>query len=116
MARRERQRRRRAANPGPRPSEPHRDNVPGSLDHVSGEVDEFEAAIIAGAEGQPVVEDDPAKEFDTISEEEFQEIEDEQDEILATSGDSTVAGGGKARPPRSKRPTAHEPAAHAGGN
>jgi preprotein translocase SecE subunit len=116
MSRRDRQRRRRAANPGPRPSEPHRDNVPGSLDHASGEVDEFEAAIVAGAEGQPVVEDDPAKEFDTISEEEFQEIEDEQDEILATSGDSTVAAGGKTRPPRSKRPTAHEPAAHAGGN
>ena len=52
MSRRDRQRRRRAANPGPRPSEPHRDNVPGSLDHASGQVDEFEAAIVEGAERQ----------------------------------------------------------------
>ena len=40
-----------AANPGPRPTEPHRANVPGALDHASGEVEEFEAAIVAGAEG-----------------------------------------------------------------
>jgi preprotein translocase subunit SecE len=31
-----------------------RDNVPGSLDHASGEVDEFEAALVAGAEGETV--------------------------------------------------------------
>src|SRR3954447_2447454 len=118
MARRERQRRRRAANPGPRPSEPHRDNVPGSLEHASGDVDEFEAAIVAGAEGQPDVEDDPAKEFDTISEEEFQELEDSQDEVLAGSADSTVVagGGGGARRGRGARPSAHEPAGHTGGN
>jgi preprotein translocase subunit SecE len=30
----------------------HRDNVPGSLDHASGEVDEVEARIVAGAEGE----------------------------------------------------------------
>ena len=40
-----------ASNPGPRPSEPHRANVPGSLDHVSGAEEEFEAAIVSGAEG-----------------------------------------------------------------
>src|SRR3954465_14942055 len=116
MARRERQRRRRAANPGPKPSEPHRDNVPGSLDHASGEVDEFEAAIVAGAGGQPDVEDDPARELDTISEDEFQELEDEQEELLTTpEGDTTVAAGG-GRASSAGRPTAHEPAGHAGGN
>ncbi len=31
----------------------HRENVPGSLDHVSGEVDRVEAAIVAGAAGIP---------------------------------------------------------------
>ena len=31
----------------------HRDNVPGSLDHASGEVEEVEAAIVAGADGEP---------------------------------------------------------------
>jgi|1185.fasta_scaffold697648_1 preprotein translocase subunit SecE len=40
-------------NPGPEPTEPHRSNVPGSLDHASGDADEFEAEIISGAEGAP---------------------------------------------------------------
>ena len=31
----------------------HRENVPGSLDHASGEVEEAEAAIVAGAKGVP---------------------------------------------------------------
>ena len=31
----------------------HRENVPGSLDHASGEVEEVEAAIVAGAAGIP---------------------------------------------------------------
>ncbi len=31
----------------------HRENVPGSLDHVSAEVDRVEAAIVAGAAGIP---------------------------------------------------------------
>ncbi len=30
----------------------HRDNVPGELDHASGQVDEFEAGIVSGAEGE----------------------------------------------------------------
>jgi preprotein translocase subunit SecE len=38
-------------NPGPRPTEPHRANVPGELDHVSGVAEEFDAGIISGAEG-----------------------------------------------------------------
>ena len=37
------------------PQDPiHRDNVPGELDHASGQVDEFEAGIVSGAEGEPV--------------------------------------------------------------
>ena len=36
----------------------HRENVPGSLDHASGEVEEVEAAIVAGADGRPVAPDD----------------------------------------------------------
>ena len=35
----------------------HRENVPGELDHASGQVDEFEAGIVRGADGQ---EADPA--------------------------------------------------------
>lgn len=42
----------------------HRENVPGSLDHASGEVEEAEASIVAGADGKPVEPpaDDPAGE------------------------------------------------------
>jgi preprotein translocase SecE subunit len=32
----------------------HRENIPGSLDHASGEVEEVEARIVAGADGKPV--------------------------------------------------------------
>ncbi len=38
-----------AFTPEPRPI--HRENVPGSVEHT-GEVDEFEAALVAGAEGE----------------------------------------------------------------
>jgi preprotein translocase subunit SecE len=38
-------------NPGPRATEPHRANVPGELDHVSGVEEEFDAGIVSGAEG-----------------------------------------------------------------
>lgn len=44
---------------GPEPTEPHRENVPGSLDHASGEVDEFEAELVAGADGEVADEDVP---------------------------------------------------------
>jgi preprotein translocase SecE subunit len=35
----------------------HRENIPGSLDHASGDVDEVEASIVAGAAGIPVEDD-----------------------------------------------------------
>ena len=35
-----------------------RDNVPGSLDHASGEVDEFEAALVQGGDGEEQVVSD----------------------------------------------------------
>jgi preprotein translocase SecE subunit len=54
---RAKRRQRRAQNPGPAASKPHRDNVPGELDHISGQVEEFEAAIVAGGEG--VASDEP---------------------------------------------------------
>jgi preprotein translocase SecE subunit len=55
----QRKARRAAQNPGPAPSEPHRDNVPGPLEHASGEVDEFDAALVSGAEGR-TSDDEPA--------------------------------------------------------
>ena len=35
----------------------HRDNVPGALDHASGDAEEVEARIVAGAAGIPVDDD-----------------------------------------------------------
>src|SRR3954454_22018345 len=48
----QRKARRAGQNPGPNPSEPHRSNVPGELEHASGEADEFDAALVAGAGGR----------------------------------------------------------------
>ena len=52
----QRKARRAGQNPGPSESEPHRSNVPGELEHASGEADEFDAALVAGADGR--TEDD----------------------------------------------------------
>jgi preprotein translocase SecE subunit len=49
---------RRAQHSGPPPSQPRRTDVPGELQHASGEVDEFEAALVSGADGQ-TVDDEP---------------------------------------------------------
>jgi len=38
----------------PAPSQPIRADVPGALDHASGEVDEFDAALVRGAGGVPM--------------------------------------------------------------
>ncbi len=71
---------RRAQNPGPAPSRPHRENVPGELDHASGEVDRFEAELISGADGEPVAEPD-AVERDAVERDEVERDEVEPDEI-----------------------------------
>jgi preprotein translocase subunit SecE len=39
----------------PHPGDIHRENIPGALDHASFAEEEFEADIIAGAEGLPIV-------------------------------------------------------------
>ena len=44
---------RRAQGRGPARSQPRRSDVPGELEHASGEVDEFDAALVAGAGGLP---------------------------------------------------------------
>jgi len=61
---RAKQRRQRGAGPRPArdgdglaPSQPIRTEVPGALDHASGEADEFEAALVVGAGGVPVPPD-----------------------------------------------------------
>jgi preprotein translocase SecE subunit len=43
---------------GTEPTELHRENIPGSLDHASGEVEEFEASLVSGAGSEPSDEAD----------------------------------------------------------
>lgn len=43
----------------PEPKALHRENVPGSVEHT-GDVDEFEAALVAGADGEPESDPDAA--------------------------------------------------------
>jgi preprotein translocase subunit SecE len=92
---------RRAQNPGPAPSQPRRADLPGELEHASGEVDEFEAALIEGADGEvvadadvdadPVMEDGVEAEAypEELSDEEFEELEDEVDEAARGAGRGT---------------------------
>jgi preprotein translocase SecE subunit len=69
---------------------PHRENVPGELEHASGEVEEFEADLISGAEG---VEDSDTTdaELDELATREVGDLDDdgdvdEQDRTLARTG------------------------------
>ncbi len=56
-------------NGAPEPNERlHRADQPGSLDHASGEVDEVEASIVAGAEGEPLDDDDGLLEAEELDE------------------------------------------------
>jgi preprotein translocase SecE subunit len=48
----QRKARRAGQNPGPAPSEPRRADLPGELEHASGEADEFDAALVAEAGGE----------------------------------------------------------------
>jgi preprotein translocase SecE subunit len=78
------------------PSQPVRADLPGSLDHASGEVDEFDAALVRGAGGVPSaperlseteIEEEAVAEGD-IGEDELQEV--------AGAGGAGGAGGGVA--------------------
>ena len=76
---------RRAQNPGPAPSRPHRENVPGELDHASGEVDRFEAELIRGADGEPAADPDEVERealAEEIVEDEIAEDEVVEDEVV----------------------------------
>jgi preprotein translocase SecE subunit len=69
----------------------HRENVPGSLDHASGDVEEVEAAIVAGARGEPLAPD-----ADLVDEEAFDDDTVVEDERLGKgAGDVAVPTAGK---------------------
>ncbi|HEU4978546.1 MAG TPA: preprotein translocase subunit SecE [Solirubrobacteraceae bacterium] len=91
----QRKARRGISNPGPALSKPRRTDVPGELDHVSGEVDEFEAAMLAGAEGpdgQPALAEEQPSDYaeeqpsdyaeDALEEDRFDDAQDALEEDL----------------------------------
>jgi preprotein translocase subunit SecE len=87
------------SNPGPEPTEPHRENVPGELDHASGEVEEFEAGLVSGAEGTP--DDTTDAELERAATETVGDLDgdgdvDEEDRAIARRGgrEPAKAGGG----------------------
>jgi preprotein translocase subunit SecE len=53
----QRRQRRPPGSRGPSATQPTRSEVPGALDHASGEADEFEAALVRGAGGAPAPPD-----------------------------------------------------------
>jgi preprotein translocase subunit SecE len=84
---------RRAQSGGPTQparSQPHRTDVPGELEHASGEVDEFEAALVRGADGETVEafgeDEDPDAARRAFGDEDQDEVDD------ATLEDEAVGG------------------------
>jgi len=72
----------------------HRENIPGSLDHASGEVEGAEAAIVAGAGGQPVepaADDVAAEPVDAVEADDAVEPDDVPEPVAA------VKSGGRRR-------------------
>jgi preprotein translocase subunit SecE len=77
---------------------PVRADVPGALDHASGDVDEFDAALVRGAGGVPA--EDPEQDPEHLSEREIEDeaeaegdlTEDGIQEIAGSSGDGGSGG------------------------
>jgi preprotein translocase SecE subunit len=77
-------------NGAPEPNERlHRADQPGSLDHASGEVDEVEASIVAGADGEPLDDDDGVLEAEELDEADRREVA-----APASAGAPTTGRGG----------------------
>ena len=92
--------RRRRSGDDPRPE----DHVPGELEHASGEVDEFEAAVAAGANGAPA-DDDVDAELERRMAEPVGDLDDdgdidEDDRALARTGGRRDRASGQAGGPR----------------
>jgi preprotein translocase subunit SecE len=73
------------------PSQPTRTDVPGALDHASGEVDEFDAALVRGADGVAATPDAPAA---PLTEEPGDGAEDDQLERQLAEDSSGRGGDG----------------------
>jgi len=95
----------------------HRENVPGSLDHASAEVDQVEAAIVAGAGGEPVepapegVADEPVDAVQTDDEPDVVEADpvDVEPESVDVEPEPVAAAEPAPRRRRGRRKPAAEP-------
>jgi preprotein translocase SecE subunit len=100
----ERKGRRRPADANGDPQERlHREEQPGSLDHASGEVDEVEARIVAGAGGEPspLDADELLEEEEAFEEEVEEPVEEDRgrrrERVPAHSAEAPAAGRGGSR-------------------
>ena len=82
--------------PKPPPGQTVRSDLPGSLDHAGAEVDEFDAALVAGAGGVPLA---PSEE-EQLDEAAFGRSEEEEAGGAEGSGAGTPPGGPPSEPPR----------------
>jgi preprotein translocase subunit SecE len=83
------------------PTETHRENVPGDLDRASGEVEEFEAALVSGAGAD--VDEDSDDELDRRMSEPVGDLDDDgdidaDDRALARTGGRETAHPAKGGP------------------
>jgi preprotein translocase SecE subunit len=70
------------------PNQPPRADVPGALDHASADVDEFDAALVRGADGTPAAPEEQLEE--SAGEDALQET----DSALGRGGAGGPGGGG----------------------
>jgi preprotein translocase SecE subunit len=86
----QRKARRAGQNPDPARSEPYREDLPGELEHASGEADEFDAALVAGAgaSGRDMAPPDD----EVPADESADEIEDEELVEDALEADPAATG------------------------
>jgi preprotein translocase subunit SecE len=77
----------------------HRENIPGSLDNASGDVDEVEARIVAGAAGIPV---EDTRDDNGLEPEPEPEPEDARDREQLIRGDGAAAAPPDRRPSGSR--------------
>jgi preprotein translocase SecE subunit len=95
------------------PSKPIRPDLPGSLDHASAEVDEFDAALLRGSGGDPAAEPElAAEELDAEAADDV-ELDDEEQEprepLAAGRGGNGAGDGGAGAVAVPGRPAAARP-------
>jgi preprotein translocase SecE subunit len=102
----------RAQNPGPPPSKLERADLSGELEHASGEVEEFEAALVSGADGEPddAFAEDEDSEAVRSAVDEGELVEGVYADELSDGDDATLEEEAVAAAPADRREVAAAPA------